>query len=168
MRGVVSLAAGLSIPVYLANGQEFPHRNLVLFITFIVILLTLVVQGLTLPLLIRTFNIPDQDHFAPEEEDFQALQIRLMQQSLLYLQSNFATELQTQVFLQQMAKKWKSSVVVPEEQPFNEQSRQVYLQILEQQRNWLREWNKDPTVNEEVVRKHLLRLDLEEEKLHYS
>lgn len=91
-----------------------------------------------------------------------------MQQSLLYLQSNFATELQTQVFLQQMAKKWKSSVVVPEEQPFNEQSRQVYLQILEQQRNWLREWNKDPTVNEEVVRKHLLRLDLEEEKLHYS
>ena len=40
MRGVVSLASALSIPL-LANGVEFPHRNLILFITFIVILCTL-------------------------------------------------------------------------------------------------------------------------------
>ena len=53
MRGVVSLAAALAIPVTLDNGQNFPHRNLILFITFIVILLTLVVQGLTLPFLIN-------------------------------------------------------------------------------------------------------------------
>lgn len=47
MRGVVSLAAALAIPVTLDNGEAFPHRNLILFITFIVILLTLLVQGLT-------------------------------------------------------------------------------------------------------------------------
>lgn len=168
MRGVVSLAAGLSIPVYLSNGQAFPQRNLILFITFIVILLTLVVQGLTLPVLIRTLQVPDQDHFAPEEEDFQLLQIRLMQESLQYLQTHFPKELETQSFLQQMEQKWKNSVLMPEEQPFNDLSRRVYLKILDEQRNWLREWNKDPSVNEEVVRKHLLRLDLEEEKLHYS
>ncbi len=49
MRGVVSLAAALSIPVYMDNGQLFPERSLILFVTFVVILLTLVVQGLTLP-----------------------------------------------------------------------------------------------------------------------
>jgi CPA1 family monovalent cation:H+ antiporter len=49
MRGVVSLAAALSIPVQLADGTAFPQRNLILFITFVVILSTLVVQGLTLP-----------------------------------------------------------------------------------------------------------------------
>ncbi|WP_332369138.1 Na+/H+ antiporter [Spirosoma telluris] len=45
MRGVVSLAAALSIPVHLSNGVAFPQRNLILFITFIVILSTLVLQG---------------------------------------------------------------------------------------------------------------------------
>ena len=53
MRGVVSLAAALSIPA-MAGGEPFPHRDLILFITFVVILLTLVVQGLSLPLLIKS------------------------------------------------------------------------------------------------------------------
>lgn len=53
MRGVVSLAAALSIPLTLADGTPFPQRNLILFITFVVILLTLVVQGLTLPVLLK-------------------------------------------------------------------------------------------------------------------
>lgn len=49
MRGVVSLAAALSIPIFISADQPFPYRNLILFITFIVILVTLVFQGLTLP-----------------------------------------------------------------------------------------------------------------------
>src|SRR6185436_20445793 len=53
MRGVVSLAAALSIPIALDNGNEFPQRHLILFITFIVILVTLVGQGLTLPQFIK-------------------------------------------------------------------------------------------------------------------
>ena len=48
----VLIAAALSIPVLLANGEPFPYRDLILFITFIVILVTLVFQGLTLPWLI--------------------------------------------------------------------------------------------------------------------
>lgn len=63
MRGVVSLAAALSIPVYLTNGVAFPQRNLILFITFIVILVTLVFQGLTLPWLIRVVKM--EDRFSP-------------------------------------------------------------------------------------------------------
>jgi CPA1 family monovalent cation:H+ antiporter len=57
MRGVVSLAAALGLPLTLPSGEPFPERNLVIFLTFAVILATLVGQGLTLPLLIRRLGI---------------------------------------------------------------------------------------------------------------
>jgi Na+/H+ antiporter len=67
MRGVVSLAAALSLPFNLGNGAPFPGRNLILFLTFIVILATLVVQGLSLPFLIRWLGVKD-DHMTEKEE----------------------------------------------------------------------------------------------------
>jgi CPA1 family monovalent cation:H+ antiporter len=67
MRGVVSLAAALALPLTIQNGQPFPGRDLILFLTFIVILVTLVVQGLSLPLLIRWLGIKD-DGSAEKEE----------------------------------------------------------------------------------------------------
>ncbi len=67
MRGMVSLAAALSLPVQTANGRPFPERSLILFLTFAVILATLVIQGLTLPPLIRWLGVED-DHKAEEEE----------------------------------------------------------------------------------------------------
>src|SRR5207248_3924511 len=57
VRGVVSLAAALAIPFTLANGQPFPQRDVVLFITFGVILVTLVGLGLTLPAVIRALGV---------------------------------------------------------------------------------------------------------------
>jgi len=59
MRGVVSLAAAMALPVTLSNGQPFPQRSELLFLTFAVILVTLVLQGLTLPYLIRAFKLSD-------------------------------------------------------------------------------------------------------------
>ncbi len=53
MRGVVSLAAASSLPVTLKDGADFPQRNLILFLTFSVILVTLVLQGISLPFLVR-------------------------------------------------------------------------------------------------------------------
>ncbi|MDQ6867493.1 MAG: Na+/H+ antiporter [Pseudomonadota bacterium] len=57
VRGIVSLAAALAIPFAMANGQPFPHRNLILFLTFSVILVTLVGQGLLLPSVIRALGL---------------------------------------------------------------------------------------------------------------
>jgi CPA1 family monovalent cation:H+ antiporter len=57
MRGVVSLAAALALPVVIAGGTPFPERDLLIFLTFCVILVTLVGQGLTLPLLIRVLGV---------------------------------------------------------------------------------------------------------------
>ena len=67
MRGVVSLAAAFALPLFLANGQAFPGRSYILFLTFCVILTTLVVQGLTLPLLIRKLGIQDDGQIDEEE-----------------------------------------------------------------------------------------------------
>ncbi|MFJ3693967.1 Na+/H+ antiporter [Streptomyces sp. NPDC090052] len=63
MRGVVSLAIAFSIPLT-AHGAPFPSRNLVLFLTFTTVIATLVVQGLSLPPLIRLLKIPGRDAHA--------------------------------------------------------------------------------------------------------
>ena len=57
VRGIVSLAAALAIPFATAAGNPFPDRDLILFLTFSVILVTLVGQGLTLPLVIRALGL---------------------------------------------------------------------------------------------------------------
>src|SRR5207247_383275 len=67
MRGVVSLAAALALPLTTQTGSRFPGRDLILFLTFSVILATLVVQGLSLPFLIRWLGIKD-DQSAEKEE----------------------------------------------------------------------------------------------------
>jgi CPA1 family monovalent cation:H+ antiporter len=67
MRGIVSLAAALALPRVLANGAPFPYRTEILLITMSVIMFTLVVQGLTLEPLIRTFKFaPEQTHIEEE------------------------------------------------------------------------------------------------------
>jgi monovalent cation/hydrogen antiporter len=57
MRGVVSLAAALALPAMLPDGRAFPQRNVIIFLTFSVIFATLVLQGITLPLLIRALGL---------------------------------------------------------------------------------------------------------------
>src|SRR5207248_7342546 len=67
MRGVVSLAAAFALPLALPTGQPFPGRDYILFFAFSVILVTLVLQGLTLPVLIKKLGIT-HDGEADEEE----------------------------------------------------------------------------------------------------
>jgi NhaP-type Na+/H+ and K+/H+ antiporter len=69
MRGVVSLAAALALPLKVENGSLFPGRDLILFLTFIVILATLVVQGLSLPPLIRWLGVEDDGMVEKEERE---------------------------------------------------------------------------------------------------
>jgi CPA1 family monovalent cation:H+ antiporter len=67
MRGAVSLAAALAIPLTTHAGAAFPERDLIIFLAFCVILGTLVIQGLTLPAVIRAFGL-EPDHLAEEED----------------------------------------------------------------------------------------------------
>ncbi|MEU1072323.1 MULTISPECIES: Na+/H+ antiporter [unclassified Streptomyces] len=72
MRGVVSLAIAFSIPLTTHDGDPFPARNLVLFLTFTTVIATLVVQGLTLPPLIRALKLPGRDARAATLAEAQA------------------------------------------------------------------------------------------------
>ncbi len=67
MRGVVSLAAAMALPLTMPDGSPFPGRDLILFLTFSVILATLVVQGFTLPPLIRWLGVVDDGEHEREE-----------------------------------------------------------------------------------------------------
>jgi CPA1 family monovalent cation:H+ antiporter len=57
MRGVIALAAAMSLPQIIDSGDAFPQRDVLIFLTFCVILATLVVQGLSLPSLIRKLRV---------------------------------------------------------------------------------------------------------------
>jgi monovalent cation/hydrogen antiporter len=70
MRGIVSLAAALALPLALKDGTPFPYRDLIVFLTFVVIAVTLVVQGLTLAPLIRRLHVGED--WSHQEEHRQA------------------------------------------------------------------------------------------------
>ncbi len=75
MRGVVALAAAISLPDKLADGTDFPQRNLIIFLTFSVILVTLVLQGLTLPPLIRALGLAGRSGRDEEEDQARKLMV---------------------------------------------------------------------------------------------
>jgi monovalent cation/hydrogen antiporter len=73
IRGIVSLAAALAIPFTVADGSPFPHRDLILILTFAVIFVTLVGEGLTLPAVVRALGLADagrRERHAEREEEF--------------------------------------------------------------------------------------------------
>jgi Na+/H+ antiporter len=75
VRGVVSLAAALAIPLTMLNGEAFPHRDLIFFITFGVILITLVGQGLLLPAVVRWLGLAQtraDEHLREHEAELAA------------------------------------------------------------------------------------------------
>ncbi|MGH3661256.1 MAG: Na+/H+ antiporter, partial [Micromonosporaceae bacterium] len=68
MRGAVSLAVALAVPLTTGAGASFPQRDLIIFLTFSVIFCTLVLQGLSLPALIRRLGVSDDGSDEEEEE----------------------------------------------------------------------------------------------------
>ena len=166
MRGVVSLAAALAIPVTLDNGEAFPHRNLILFITFIVILLTLLVQGLTLPYIIRKTGFFD-GVFAEESEKVTKLKMKQGLKTHVYevLKDKYENKYQGNVMLEKTLKQWEERAKVNDENWMNRETKQIFIEILDSQREYLTEMNKDPAINEEIIRQQLYQIDLEEERL---
>ncbi|SKA41061.1 sodium/proton antiporter, CPA1 family [Chitinophaga eiseniae] len=167
MRGVVSLAAALSIPVAFDNGVLFPQRNLILYITFIVILVTLVLQGLTLPLLIRKVNLPDFNDHLPEEETETMIREELAKTSLTYLEQHHPADMEQNFHLRKLVTVWQKQLESDDNAVVPENIRSIYKNILEQQRTFLLKKNKtEQRIDEEIIRKFLHHIDLEEEKLN--
>ena len=89
MRGVIALAAAISIPETLGDGKRFAQRDLIVFLTFVVILVTLVLQGLTLPSLIRALGLA-----GTKGSDAEELEARraLLGEAVLYLEQGAEQE----------------------------------------------------------------------------
>lgn len=166
MRGVVSLAAALAIPVALENGSPFPHRNLILFITFLVILLTLVVQGLTLPYLIRRGRMfegfsDDAEHIATQKMK-QGLREHIYQ----FFKTKYDNGTHDQALMQKLLTHWDEKVKAADDNWMNKKTKLLFLEMLESQRQYLAELNKDPSIDEEIIRMQIYQIDLEEERLN--
>jgi CPA1 family monovalent cation:H+ antiporter len=174
MRGVVSLAAALSIPLLINEGQPFPYRNLILFITFIVILVTLVFQGLTLPWLIRKIKLEDKYRKIPEHEQEIIIQKKIAMTSLQMLQEKYGEErvenkhldnliLRLEIdldFFHQNFETLKSST-----DNTLRKYQKIYLELLEHQRKLLEKMNKHSEFDEDIVRKYMSLIDMEEFKV---
>jgi monovalent cation/hydrogen antiporter len=81
-RGVISMATALALPLTLYNGEQFPQRHLIIFVSFVVIFVTLVVQGFSLPPLIRLLGVKPA---APEDKEEKELQLYVVNGTLHFI-----------------------------------------------------------------------------------
>jgi CPA1 family monovalent cation:H+ antiporter len=89
-RGIISLAAALALPLLIQDGSAFPKRHSIIFLAFVVIFVTLIVQGLTLPLLIRWLHIKPQRN---EDAEAKELQLYLASNTLHYIEEEMTHSL---------------------------------------------------------------------------
>jgi len=166
MRGVVSLAAALAIPVTLDNGDAFPERNLILFITFEAILLTLLIQGLTLPYLIKRSGLNDVFDSRHSEEDMRLKMKRELKEHVhLFLKNKHENELQGHNGMEKFIQQWEERAKATDDAWMNDKTKIIFVELIESQRKYLMELNKDPNFDEEIIRQQLYQIDLEEERL---
>jgi len=177
MRGVVSLATALSIPYLLPDGSAFPHRNLILLITFVVIFITLVVQGLSLPFLVKKLNMPAMDIVLPEEQQEAQIQIRLNRLALSHINTNYSEVLKKSNLL----KNYHMQISIETENTENQldlmecnncstqeidQYETILKEIFDKQRLDIFQMRKEKYYEDEEIRKAELQLDLNDLKIN--
>ncbi len=173
MRGGISLAAALALPLTVAGGQPFPGREMLLFLTFAVILSTLVVQGFTLPLLISRLALPEDETQAQEVHQTRR---RTAQAALDYLATVSADSTGLpQKFLDSQHEYWarKTAQFAGREQGQPEEEseartlafRKLRRELIDTQRGVAIGLRDDGTISDPVLQSVQKGLDLEEQRL---
>lgn len=162
MRGIVSLAAALALPYTLSNGMPLEGRNEVIFITFIVILLTLLIPGLTLSTLIRWLHMPNiSEHYDLGHVKSQLTEIAEKTIEKLYLHNKISTHerdfLKSHFQLQLRLAKLSSA-----EQIKLQNFESAKSQIIQEQRKKLFELWEEQEIDDKILRDLEQELDLEE------
>lgn len=172
MRGVVSLASALALPLTLANGAPFPGRDLILFLTFAVILATLVVQGLSLPWLIRKLGIKD-DHSIEREEHAARLAANRAALALLnqILETDAAkAEARDRLRVEYEDRIRQLEAYEPEDDDaqrttFSREYENLSAETLEAERETILTLRNESVINDEVLRRIQHDLDLAEARI---
>lgn len=176
MRGVVSLASALAVPLMLTDGVTlFPQRNLILFITFVVILITLVFQGLTMPFLIKWLKIED-DTKIPEGRQLSEIRCRMASYSIDYLEEHYAEELESNAKLKRFYAQLKHTIererqIKSEDTDASERNaarqrfNEIFLELVANRRRELFNLRREKTFDDEILREYEHLLDLEEARM---
>jgi Na+/H+ antiporter len=172
MRGAVSLAAALAIPLTTDAGAQFPQRDLIVFLTFSLILATLVVQGLTLPALIKGLGI--EDDRLEEKEDTKA-RIYAAEAALARLQELLDEDWvrdQTAERLRGLydfrRSRFQARYDGEEDAPIEQQSsdfQRLRRELLDAERQAVLQLRREGHISDDVMRRVVRDLDLEEARL---
>jgi monovalent cation/hydrogen antiporter len=171
MRGVLSLAAAVSLPYALPDGRMFPQRSMIIYLAFCLIVATLVVQGLTLPGLIRKLGLSEPVGMKAEEQEARRV---LLREALVHLdRSRSKNRDQSAMYLQLIAGYQQRLDAIPAEregrvQSLVDQARRsdAILEVLQAERAALfRLWDEGQ-IDDEVLRTLQRELDLEESRVH--
>ncbi len=174
MRGIVSLAAALALPYSVASGAPFPFRDEIIFITFGVILFTLVLQGLTLPLVIRVLQLADDGIERREElrARYEGVQAAIARLEALIINDEAREDLVAPIRTeyQRVAAGLRRDLGIrpgaDDEEPGVCRTRlDVRLRALEAEHRMLVKLRDDDVIGDDVLRRVQSDLDLEEARL---
>jgi hypothetical protein len=173
MRGVVSLAAALGLPFYMPDGTTpFPGRDLILFLTFVVIFSTLVLQGLSLPAIIRWLKIKDDGLIEKEERE-----ARLLANQSALARLNEVTEPDSlrKEALARLRIEYEDHIIqLKAEDPkktnaplrlFSSEYERLSLEALHLERSTIIKLRNNGTISDEVLRRIQRDIDLAEARL---
>jgi Na+/H+ antiporter len=172
MRGAVSLAAALALPLKTNGGAPFPDRDLIIYLTFAVIFATLVIQGLSLPALIRRLQVT-----AGDDEEAEELRARLVasKAALAELDQLAEEEWTRDDTIERMRRlydyrkrRFAARAGKIEDDGYEDRSlayQQVVQMVLAAQRDALVHLRNERKISNEVMNKVIRELDLEESRL---
>ena len=174
-RGVVSLATALALPFSLANGDAFPKRHSILLLAFTVIMLTLIVQGLTLPLLIRLLKI--KPAIVQQQKEDNELNRELVEDTLKFINSSFPHSINPDA-IERLKKQYEfnhkmlfkrghgRNDEVKSELNYVNDYLNAQLEVIKFQRDLLLKFQNDDAYSEEALSKAERELDIEEMRLN--
>ena len=171
MRGVLSLAAAVSLPYTLPGGKPFAQRSMIIYLAFCLIVATLVLQGLTLPWLIRRLGLSQANRVDAEEQ--QARRI-LLQEALVHLaRRRTKNRTQSALFGELLETYQRRLDAMPAQQQARahglvDQSARgsALLGVLQVERETLIRLRDEDQINDEVLRTLQRELDLAESRVH--
>ena len=172
LRGAVTLAAALALPLTTDAGDAFPNRDLIIFLAFTVIVATLVLQGLTLPAVIRLLGVEDEG--LDEKEEAKA-RIHAAEAATARLEELVDEDwvrpetLERMRGLMDFRRNRFSARFSPDDDGAIEERSQAYQrlmhEVLDAERAAVLQLRREGRINDDVMRRVTRDLDLEEARL---
>ena len=172
MRGVVSLAAALAIPLTTAAGEPFPYRDLILFVTFGVIIITLVGQGLMLPSVVRWLGLTQEGRAEQRREReielaarAQALEAALERLEAMAAEGQLSGEALELLRARHQQRTRQLPKNTDDGLELTRLSNDLRIELIDAERRFLYQLLRDGKLTDESRRRIERELDLEEESI---